>query len=91
MCKEVKEYLSVFWEKKEEEQRAFILDYLLLNKNTMDCGKFFCEYKVNGETVCKKFGWKYYGTIIWRWDITKLLTNTEYFDLLNIIMKFINY
>lgn len=52
MCKEVEEYLSVFWEKTEEEQRASILDYLLLNKNTMDGGKFFCEYKVNGETVC---------------------------------------
>lgn len=33
MCKEVEEYLSVFWEKTEEEQRAFILDYLLLNKS----------------------------------------------------------
>lgn len=61
MCKEVEEYLSVFWEKKEEEQRAFILDYLLLNKNTMDCGKFFCEYKVNGETVCQEVWMK----ILW--------------------------
>jgi len=33
MSKEVEEYLSVFWEKTEEEQRAFILDHLLLNKS----------------------------------------------------------
>jgi len=33
-CEEVEE-----WEKTEEEQRVFIIDYLYFNRNTKDSGK----------------------------------------------------
>ena len=60
-CEEVEECLSVFWDKTEEEQRAFILDYLFFNKHFKDSGKFLYEYKVNGKRVCQAAWKKCYG------------------------------
>ena len=50
-CEEIEECLNLFWEKMEEEQRAFILDYLYFNKSIEDSGKVSYQYKVNGEKV----------------------------------------
>ena len=60
-CEEVKECHSVFWDETEEEQRAFILDYLFFNQNFKDCGKFFYEYKVNDKHICQAAWKKCYG------------------------------
>ena len=48
---------SVFWDKTEEEKRAFILDYLFFNKNLNDNGKF--SYKC--KSVCQAAWKKCYG------------------------------
>lgn len=58
---EIEECLSVFWDKTEEEQRAFILDYLFFNKNLTDNGKFSYGYRVNGKGVGQAAWKKCYG------------------------------
>jgi len=42
-CEEVEECLNLFWEKTDEEQRVFIIDYLYFNKNTKYSGKPFYD------------------------------------------------
>lgn len=54
---DVEECLNLFWEKTEEEQRAFILDYLYFYNISKDGGKPLYEYKVKGKGVCQE-AWK---------------------------------
>ena len=54
---EIEACLNLFWEKTEEEQRAFIFNYFFITKVPADNGRSSYEYKINGKRVCQE-AWK---------------------------------
>ena len=55
---EIEGILKLFWNKLEEEQRGFILDFLFLNQMETEAGKRQrYNYNIKGKTVCQE-AWK---------------------------------
>lgn len=54
---EIEGCLKLFWEKTEEEQRAFIFNYFFITKVQADNGRSSYEYKINGKRACQE-AWK---------------------------------